>query len=367
MLFYYGVFPIYGGLEKFAVNLIPYLLRQDQKLSVHLLVESPDFAYKNELLALERVTYSLLPSSHRHPFKFMKGLRRLLTSGKGEPVLMLNVCSFRNLALFHAAKSSRVQTIVVGHLSSTVGGAFSKLLHYAGRLLYRSFCNHVAVDERVAAFMYGNNKGAAVIHNGVNFWEYQYDSPGKETFLSEIPETASSKIRVGIIGRLSDQKNQAFAISLFLDPSVRQRCRLFIVGDDSNSSLVAQLKKDCNDSVTFLGERHEQMRAIYSALDVVLVPAKSEGGLSFVLLEALSAGCKVLFNNDLGHLSIEHPGISYLPLEKGKWISALKTVVPLSEEERATSYEPLAGTEYDLSVSLSKHAAVIQKVFATKL
>jgi len=105
---------------------------------------------------------------------------------------------------------------------------------------------------------------------------------------------------IGVIGRLSPEKGQdifleAFAQSFRNNPLV---CALLVGDGQERDRLIAQAKRlSINGRIHFLGY-HNDMPNIYKALDLVVMPSRSEG-LPNVLLEALAAG-KAVIATDVG-------------------------------------------------------------------
>jgi glycosyltransferase involved in cell wall biosynthesis len=101
--------------------------------------------------------------------------------------------------------------------------------------------------------------------------------------------------RLGVIGRLSPEKG----VDVFLD-AARRLCRsgigfsASIIGDGpARESLVRRAEAlDLGGRVTFFGSQ-PVAPATYRALDLLVIPSRSEG-FPNVLLEALSEGCPVV-------------------------------------------------------------------------
>lgn len=107
--------------------------------------------------------------------------------------------------------------------------------------------------------------------------------------------SGSEELIVGVVGRLQEVKNQAFAIRTFLkmrdaDPELFSEVRLVIAGDGPLASqLQAQIDASgLGDHVQLLGHR-ENIAEFMRAIDVFLLPSRNEG-ISNTLLEAMACG-----------------------------------------------------------------------------
>jgi glycosyltransferase involved in cell wall biosynthesis len=100
---------------------------------------------------------------------------------------------------------------------------------------------------------------------------------------------------VGVAGRLSPEKG----VDLALKAHQRlcqdlPRARLLVAGDGPERGALARLANQLglDGSVTWLGHCHD-MRAFYEAIDVLLVPSRSEG-MPNVVLEAMTCGVPIV-------------------------------------------------------------------------
>jgi glycosyltransferase involved in cell wall biosynthesis len=101
-----------------------------------------------------------------------------------------------------------------------------------------------------------------------------------------------------LAGRLEDQKQQTFAISLL--PDLPASVVLAIVGE---GTLERRLRREAAerqvaDRVVFMGHRHD-VPALMAAADLVLVPSRFEG-FGRVAIESLAVGTPVLASNVAG-------------------------------------------------------------------
>lgn len=125
-----------------------------------------------------------------------------------------------------------------------------------------------------------------VIYNAVDPAEYAVHRDG--TWFRAHCRAGAGDLLVGVIGRLSPEKGQAIFVRAFKDV-VRAvpRAKAVMVGDGPERPALQAAVEDAalQDRIVFAGYQCE-MTAVYSALDLVVIPSLSEG-LPNVLLEAL--------------------------------------------------------------------------------
>ena len=120
----------------------------------------------------------------------------------------------------------------------------------------------------------------------------------REQWGKEFPTLAKSNLSafwVGLVGRLSAEKNQKAALEAVaqLRSESRSKLRLLLFGqgpdEASLKNLSAHLGLDCN--VIFMGQRPDMLNE-YAGLDLLIVTSKAEG-LPMNLLEAAASGVPV--------------------------------------------------------------------------
>jgi len=85
-----------------------------------------------------------------------------------------------------------------------------------------------------------------------------------------------------------------------LSPNVRERTRLFVIGQDRAKKYIQQIKSlAIEQHVQFLGGRNDVVQFMLTA-DLLIHPARSEPG-GMILLEAITSGLPVLTTDVCGH------------------------------------------------------------------
>jgi glycosyltransferase involved in cell wall biosynthesis len=168
----------------------------------------------------------------------------------------------------------------------------------------------VCVSNFVAKNLFQNKKmndeKISVIYNSL--------SPEREKILMEIfqrkisgkiseKEKGKEKI-IGVIGKISQQKNQIFAVKVFYHLKQRLKDLKLVFFGDEDKRYGAELRKviqrlGLSDSIVFAGFK-SNIQDIYESIDVLLVPSVFETS-SLVCIEAMASGVPVI-THDVGAL-----------------------------------------------------------------
>ncbi len=152
---------------------------------------------------------------------------------------------------------------------------------------------HVA--ETVSNHMNLKMSSICVVNNGIDLSHFVYSASAR-AILRKSLALSDTHWAIGVVGRLSKEKNVAGALSSFhlLDQSKPGAASLFIVGDGPERRNLEERANELGlrERVTFLGHRTDTA-ALYSALDCVLTATYSEG-LSLGLLEATACGLPIV-------------------------------------------------------------------------
>lgn len=137
----------------------------------------------------------------------------------------------------------------------------------------------------------------AFIPNGIDVDAFRFNDAERESVRQELGIDSSTFV-VGTIGRLTEQKNQSFAISAFWEIHRQINNSVFIIV--GRGELEKRLKQQVSDlhlegSVKFLGVREDTAR-LYSAMDVFVLTSLWEG-LPVVSIEAQASGLPCFFSS----------------------------------------------------------------------
>ncbi len=151
------------------------------------------------------------------------------------------------------------------------------------------------------------NNDVRLIHNGIDesFFKSHVQSLENSPLPDGIPEVHP---RIGIIGRLTDQKGHADLLAALKSVLDKFRAYLFIIGSGPLEPDLEQISHELglSDYVYFLGNRNDVME-ILPHLEMV-VSASLWEGFPTVLLEAMSQGVPVIATDISGSCELIQSG-----------------------------------------------------------
>lgn len=195
----------------------------------------------------------------------------------------------------------------------------------------KKICTHyIACSEEAGSFLFGKEYMTAgkvkILKNAIDINKFLFSEAKRSMFRKEFGLT--DELVVASIGRLSQQKNQTFAIDIFyklknLEPS----SKLIIVGEgEEYENLNKKVKQySLEKDVVFTGRR-DDVEYILSGIDFFLMPSLYEG-LPVIGVEALSSGLYCLFSKTISKEFI-CPKSIYIGLDESSntWANQIKLV-----------------------------------------
>jgi glycosyltransferase involved in cell wall biosynthesis len=137
----------------------------------------------------------------------------------------------------------------------------------------------------------------ATVHNGVETSRFRRDESARRDWRARWGIGPDALV-FGAVGRMSPTKNLEVAVKGFAELAAREQkdAWLVLVGEGPEQAALEALARSSGvgERVLFPGSI-EDTAAVYSALDVFVMPSVSEG-LPFALLEAMSSECAPIAN-----------------------------------------------------------------------
>ena len=218
-------------------------------------------------------------------------------------------CHHRMAALYsRLALTGGVRVVATGHNVFSGGRTATRFLYKGVRVaacggrVYENLVDYYGLPE----------KQVALIPNSVPRFD------GEVEDIADVANCSDGFLKIGFVGRLSEQKGAAFlidAIALLADRGVAARC--FIVGDgELGDELRERARKSAAaGNIVFMGPRGDSQNFL-SQVDVCAMPSLWEG-LPLVLLESFSVGTPVVGSAVDGLLDVVHDGESGLLVKPG--------------------------------------------------
>jgi sugar transferase (PEP-CTERM/EpsH1 system associated) len=179
----------------------------------------------------------------------------------------------------------------------------SSVRHQWMRRAYRPFVHrYVALSRDLASYLSTKvgvpPQRVAQIYNGVDIDRFHPASPGRAA-LPGCPFADPRCFVVGTVGRMQTVKAQtllarAFIRALQLQPALRSRLRLVMVGDGSLRAQAQALLDDAGlTNLAWLPGERADVPDVMRGLNAFVLPSLAEG-ISNTILEAMASGLPVL-------------------------------------------------------------------------
>ena len=195
--------------------------------------------------------------------------------------------------------------------------------HYATAVIG---CGQLA-GERVFGKLNMHRRNAYVLPNAVDTSRFAFDPSIRKEVREELGVT--NNYVVGMVGRLSLEKNHAFALRVikFVHKQYPE-LKLVIVGDGEEQEHIRKLiiHNNMESYVDLLGRRLDVNR-LYQAFDCIILPSIHEG-FPVVSVEAMSSGLPVLLSDTITKELSFGSCVKYLSIKSiSPWVNAIGELI----------------------------------------
>lgn len=216
---------------------------------------------------------------------------------------------------------SRISHAHTNFYNNTNSNLINNLILFITRRINGMFSTKLLACSREAAnYCYSLNKKQLkkyeTLLNGIDIDKFSFNIEDRDIIRKEY--NLKDYFVIGVVGRLTYQKNIEFVIETFY--KVKQRCRdskLIIIGEGEDEAklrdLVHQLKIE--DDVLFLGVI-SNIGPLYSSMDVFIFPSRFEG-LGIAAIEAQTSGLKSYLSTNVPKETALTNLAKFIPLNKG--------------------------------------------------
>lgn len=155
-------------------------------------------------------------------------------------------------------------------------------------LFRRLYTNGLACGQMAGEWLFRDKK-FEVLPNGFQTENFSFDAAERESIRSELH--IGHSLVIGHIGRFNGQKNQPYLLRVFEKVAEKRTDAVLLLvgtGPDFEATRAIAEKSRYKDRIILYGTT-QNPRAMYSAMDVFVLPSRYEG-LPVVLLEAQITG-----------------------------------------------------------------------------
>ena len=362
-----------GGLENGLANLINHMPEQAYRHAVVALTEVTAFQRR---VTRNDVGFVSLNKRPGHGAKLYPTVWQLLR--KWRPAI-IHTRNLGPLEMQVAAWAAGVPVRLHGEHGrelSDLDGNNRRLQRV--RRLYSPFVHHyVALSQDLQGYLadrVGIQPGKVTqIYNGVDADRFSPAVQGRVAIAGS-PFDAPGLWLVGTVGRMQGVKNQtllaqAFVRALALQPGLRERLRLVMVGDGPMRAEAQALlaAAGCADLAWLPGERHD-VADVMRGLNCFVLPSLAEG-ISNTILEAMATGLPVVATRVGGNAELvghEHTGIVVPSADPEAMAQAL---VNMAQDPHAAAGMGVAGRQavearFSLQAMVGQYQALYDRQLA---
>lgn len=225
-------------------------------------------------------------------------------------------------------------------------------------LLDMAVTDRWACSAGAARYLFGARRAGRgvweLVVNGIDTARFAFDPVARDRVRTEFGLT--DELCVGIVGRMTPQKNHLFALDVIAEVRRQRRAvRLLVVGDGPlRTRLQDRVAELClEDAVIFAGVRAD-MPAVLSGMDVLLAPSLHEG-FPIIGLEAQASGLPCIVSEAYPREANIIGAMTFLPLVAGPaaWTRHLtERLTPVSREAAHTKVTETGVDSADTAAAL---------------
>lgn len=361
-----------GGLENGLANLINHMPVQAYRHAVLALTEVTEFRRRVQRDDVEFIALNKPPGQG---FKMYPRLWHLLRRMRPAVVHTRNLGP---LEMQVAAAAARVPVRIHGEHGREVDDLDGSNRHLQRvRRLYAPFVHRwVALSRDLEAYLVGRVGIAPAritqIYNGVDAQRFT-PTNAMPSAISACPFDPAQHWLVGTVGRMQAVKDQtrlarAFVRALELQPGLRGRARLVMVGDGPlRAGAQAVLDQAGLADLAWLpGERHD-VADVMRGLHCFVLPSLAEG-ISNTILEAMSTGLPVIATRVGGNAELVDDGRTGTVVPAADVDAMARALVRCaSDPARATTQGRAGRLEVERRFSMQAMVAAYQGLYDSQL
>ena len=253
-----------------------------------------DVVYQLPEMQINGKTWRCPPNRHNY-LKYRLFWRSFFRQNRFD-VLYYNTCDVVGIDMLKFARKVGVPVRVIHAHNSGIQQAIGKKLSLPHRLMERRnrqtldrYATHFFACSKAAGDWMFDGRPYTIIKNGIHLRQYAFSAEKRREIRHSLG--MENELLVGIVGRLSAQKNPSFAVSI-LQALLRKApgAKAVFLGDGELRQQTENEGREAGlqDKVRLIGNV-DNVNEWLSAMDVLLMPSLFEG-LPFVLVEAQASG-----------------------------------------------------------------------------
>ncbi|WP_025739370.1 glycosyltransferase family 1 protein [Aquimarina pacifica] len=359
-----------GGAESMIMN---YYRNVDRtKIQFDFLVHRKEkAAFDDEIESMGGKIYKFDPINPIFPGAYYQKLRAFFEEHKEFSVVHSHTNTFSSFTLkiakefnipcriahaHNALEKIKVKDLFDG--KEAIKEVFKKIIKLRVKNnIHASTTHNFSCGDKAGKWLFGKNSTFRIMNNAVDAKAFAYDNEVRNKYKKEFD--LENDFVLGHIGSFTVQKNHSYLLKVFASVvEQKPNCSLLIIGD---GPLRKSLEKEAaslsiEDKVQFLGIRTD-IAQLCQLLDVFVFPSLYEG-LPVTLIEAQSAGIKIVASDRITEEVLLTNDIEFLPIEIEPKVWA-EHILQKVAADRVNNYETIKEKGYDIK----NNAEIIQNFY----
>ena len=346
-----------GGVAKLLYDYYSHMDRE--KIHFDFLIQDfyDEGIYEKPLRELGCTIYKI-PRIKKDKKGYLRGMKKVISDGNYD-VVHSHMGARGLFPMYYARKAKVSQRIVHSHIAYEPIGrlkrCFDIMLSCVAKMNATSL---FACGREAGIYMWGkrcSQKGKiTIMTNAVDTEAYEFVPEIRVRKRKELD--VEDKLVIGIVGRLSEQKNYPFLFEAYKELlKKRNDTVLVIVGRGLEEEVIKERARqlEIEQNILFLGVRND-VPALLNAFDIFVLPSHYEG-LPVVLIEAQANGLKQLVSNKVTDEMSITDLIEFLPIENTEQLWAERMAACCGEVEKRGIYrQQVADAGYDIKLASKK-------------
>ena len=339
-----------GGAENAIMNYYRAINRNEVQFDF-LLTAEPKCAFEDEIIALGGQIHRVPAITVRHPFPYIKGIRRFFREHHEYKIIHSHTSSKSVIPLAIAKNCGVPVRIAHSHNSQSESGIRGLIRNFLMPFLKITANAYFACGWQAADWLYGKgftkNGRVQVIRNVIDAQKFRFSQTSRMNIRKKLGFEDASFV-VGHVARFCQEKNHRFSIDILKElVNIVPNSYLLLVGD-------GPLRKDLEDYAKESGvDSRVRFAGVVSnvhdyeqAMDAFILPSFYEG-LPLSIIEAQVSGlpCFTTKGSVSDECSVTNL-VTYLPLEDGPAAWAHK-IAETRDTERKDTFEEIVAAGYD--------------------
>ena len=346
---------IYGlhknGTETAVMNIYRSLDRDKYQFDF-LIFDPKDPGYEEEIRQLGGNIF-YLPKFRMFSLHYLHAIRRFFREhAKDYDAVHFNMNNLTRWLPFTLSKKYGIPVrLLHSHNTSLLRSPFDYRLHLVLRRIMRRITNaHVGCSREACRWMFGPDcSDSKVIVNGILTERYLFNPDARREHRKE-SGLNDSQILIGQVGFFEPVKNHLFSVEIAR--ALRRRlpdAKFIFIGEGGHDeqAMLDKIKEYGLDDMIILPGRRNDVGRLLSAIDIMIMPSVHEG-LPLALVEAQTAGLKVLASDRISRDTKCTDNIDFLPIDQGPepWV---ERILQVKDYDRQCLREHFAHSPFNMA------------------